>query len=80
MQENLMPEELFQPYLSGQVVWFSHGIGFIKPDHSDKDIFVHHTDINQQGYRNLNKGDIVSYQIGTNHKGQPKAIKVSVLK
>lgn len=54
------------------------GFGFIKPDDgADKDIFCHFTEIQMKGYRAMNKGDRVSYEIGENHKG-PMAIKIIV--
>jgi CspA family cold shock protein len=64
----------------GTVVWFNKGFGFVKPDESDTDIFVHYSDIAMEGYKTLSKGQIVSYQIGTNRRGQPKAISVMVIK
>ena len=64
---------------SGTVVWFSKGIGFMSRE-NDKDIFVHYSDIAQDGYKNLLKGQKVSFEIGLNHKGQDKAVNVKVLK
>jgi len=48
---------------TGTVKWFSDdkGFGFITPDDGDKDLFVHHTGINGEGYRSLQEGAKVSY-------------------
>ena len=77
-----MPQE--DDKLVGTVIWFSGGYGFIKPsyDLEAKDIFVHFSDIMmvEDGYKVLYKGQLVSYRIGTNKNGAPKAIDVSVLK
>lgn len=64
----------------GTVVWFSKGIGFIKPDvEGANDVFIHYSDVEMDGYKLLKKGQRVSYQIGLNHRGQNKAIQVKVI-
>lgn len=64
----------------GTVVWFSRGMGFIKPDtESGNDIFCHYSDVSMDGYKLLKKGQRVSYQIGLNHRGQNKAVSVKVI-
>ncbi len=57
--------------------WFSDdkGFGFITPDDGDKDLFVHHTGINGEGYRSLQEGSKVSYDPEQGDKG-PKAVNV----
>jgi CspA family cold shock protein len=64
----------------GVVCWFSKGFGFITPDENNGDVFCHYSDIAMEGYKTLAKGQLVSYQIGTNRRGQPKAINVIVIK
>ena len=64
----------------GQIVWFAKGMGFIKQDESEVDMFVHYSDISMEGFKTLSKGQLVSYQVGTNRRGQPKAINVIVIK
>ncbi len=63
---------------TGTVKWFSDdkGFGFITPDDGDKDLFVHHTGINGEGYRSLQEGAKVSYDPEQGDKG-PKAVNVS---
>ena len=60
----------------GTVKWFSpsKGFGFIEQDVGD-DLFVHQSEIRQSGFRYLNLGDRVEYEIGYGKKG-PVALKV----
>ena len=65
---------------TGTVKWFSDdkGFGFITPDDGEKDLFVHHTGINGEGYRSLQEGAKVSYDAEQGDKG-PKAVNVTTL-
>jgi CspA family cold shock protein len=65
---------------SGTVKWFSDdkGFGFITPDDGDRDLFVHHTGIQMEGYRSLSEGLRVSYEEEQGDKG-PKAVNVQKL-
>ncbi len=65
---------------TGTVKWFSDdkGFGFITPDSGEKDLFVHHTGINSDGYRSLQEGAKVSYDAEEGDKG-PKAVNVTPL-
>jgi cold shock protein len=65
---------------TGTVKWFSDdkGFGFITPDDGDRDLFVHHTGINGEGYRSLKEGSKVSYDAEEGDKG-PKAVNVNPL-
>ena len=65
---------------TGTVKWFSDdkGFGFITPDNGDKDLFVHHTGINSDGYRSLQEGAKVSYDAEEGEKG-PKAVNVTTI-
>jgi CspA family cold shock protein len=62
---------------TGTVKWFSDekGFGFITPDEGSKDLFVHHTSIDSDGYRSLAEGSRVEYESEAGDKG-PKAVKV----
>ena len=60
----------------GTVKWFSpsKGFGFIEQDFGD-DLFIHQAEIRQSGFRYLNLGDRVEYDVGSGKKG-PVALKV----
>ena len=62
----------------GTVKWFSaaKGYGFIGCEQGD-DIFVHHTAIQAEGYRELKEGDRVSFEVEAGSKGKPQAVRVS---
>ena len=62
---------------TGTVKWFSDdkGYGFITPDDSGKDLFVHHNDIEGEGFKSLAEGAKVSYESEAGDKG-PKAVSV----
>jgi CspA family cold shock protein len=62
---------------TGTVKWFSErkGYGFIVPDESGEELFVHHSDIKMDGYTTLNDGQKVEYEIGEGEKG-PRATNV----
>ena len=55
---------------SGKIKWFDNkkGFGFISQS-SGQDVFVHHTSIAGQGFKTLNEGDAVSFEIVTGEKG-----------
>ena len=57
----------------GTVKWFnsSKGFGFIAPSDGTKDLFVHYSAIqdNGNGYRNLNEGDQVEFNVEQGQKG-----------
>ena len=50
--------------MQGEVIWFNsaRGYGFISREDGEKDIFVHHTAIQMEGYRTLKEGQKVSFE------------------
>ena len=63
----------------GTVKWFndSKGYGFITSD-DGQDVFVHHTDIKADGYRTLQEGAKVQFEIVSGQKG-PRAASVTMI-
>jgi CspA family cold shock protein len=55
----------------GTVKWFNSekGYGFITPENGP-DLFVHYSEIQSSGYRSLNDGDKVEFEITEGKKGQ----------
>ena len=59
----------------GIVKWFSNqkGYGFITPENSGNDVFVHHSAIQGDGYKSLNEGDTVEFEVVRGPKGEQAA-------
>ena len=62
----------------GTVKWFSDqkGYGFITPEDGSKDLFVHHSAIQGDGFKTLKDGETVEYEVTQGPKG-PQASNVS---
>lgn len=69
-------EEKFE----GTVIWFDPkaGYGFIGWE-NEEDMFVHFSDIICEGFKTLKKGQKVTFGVGKNNSGKPKATEVVVI-
>ena len=61
----------------GTVKWFSDqkGYGFITPEDGSKDVFVHHSAIQGDGFKSLQEGQVVEFEVTSGPKG-PQATNV----
>ena len=59
----------------GTVKWFSNqkGYGFVSPEGGAKDVFVHYSAVQGDGFRTLNEGDTVEFEVITGPKGEQAA-------
>ena len=64
----------------GTVKWFNSekGFGFIAPVDGGKDLFVHHTSIQTRGFRTLDEGQQVEFEVEQGDKGL-QAVNVTAL-
>ena len=65
----------------GTVKWFNpeKGIGFIERGEGTRDVFVHYSAINIDGYKTLEEGASVTFDVIESEKG-PQAANVNVVK
>jgi CspA family cold shock protein len=63
---------------TGTVKWFSNqkGYGFITEDGTGKEVFVHYSAIQGQGYKSLQEGEKVKFEITSGQKGD-QAVNVT---
>jgi CspA family cold shock protein len=62
--------------VQGTVKWFNtdKGYGFIETDEGE-DVFVHYSEIQEEGFKNLTEGERVSFEVQEGTKG-PQAVQV----
>ena len=77
MPPNLLPKGF--PVPTGSVVRFDRrrGYGFVQPDDGGEDVFVHQNNINMEGFRFLEVGEKVTYELEVGEKGM-KAVSVAL--
>jgi CspA family cold shock protein len=65
---------------TGTVKWFneSKGFGFITPEDGSKDVFVHFSEIQAEGFKVLTEGQSVTFNVEDGPKG-PQATRVSAV-
>ncbi|HKX19703.1 MAG TPA: cold-shock protein [bacterium] len=66
---------------TGTVKWFNgeKGYGFITPEDGSKDLFVHYSAIQAEGYKSLEEGQKVEYEATQGQKG-PQASNVRLVR
>lgn len=63
----------------GTVKWFNptKGYGFIAPDTGGKDVFVHISAVQKAGFRTLNEGQQLGFEIEAQQNGRAAAVNLS---
>lgn len=67
---------------NGIVKWFDYkkGYGFISLDEQEEDVFVHYSNINMDGFKKLDQGDIVEFEVEDSDDGKgPEAVGVKIV-
>ncbi len=72
-------EILMEVKMTGRVKWFNErkGFGFIEVE-GGKDVFVHHSAIQGEGFKSLREGETVEFEVSQGPKG-PQATNVRVI-
>ena len=66
--------------IQGTVAWFNNtrGFGFLS-HHGGPDVFVHYSSIQGEGYKRLDEGAAVEFEIESGPTGRPQAAKVTLV-
>ena len=66
--------------MKGTVKWFNatKGYGFITPEEGD-DVFVHFSEIQSEGYKTLDEGQEVNFEVTTGDNGKKQASNVTLV-
>ena len=64
--------------MQGKVKWFNNkrGYGYIIPEEGKGDVFVHWRGIEMEGFKSLDEGQAVEFELGESPDGKPCAIRV----
>ncbi|GAA2143587.1 transcription antiterminator/RNA stability regulator CspE [Kitasatospora kazusensis] len=67
--------------INGTVKWFNDakGFGFITPDDGSKDVFVHFSAIQGNGFKTLAEGAAVTFEIDSSGAKGPAAVNVTAI-
>jgi CspA family cold shock protein len=67
---------------TGTVVWFKNerGFGFVKSDRDGQDYFCHYSQIIMPGYKRLDAGDEVQFDVEIGPKEKPQATRVTLVR
>ena len=59
----------------GTIKWFSDqkGYGFVTPEGGKKDVFVHYSALQGEGFKSLREGEVIEFDITTGPKGEQAA-------
>ena len=55
------------------------GYGFIFPEGSKDEVFLHKTELEKSGYKDMNVGANISYELHTNSKGKIQAVNIKLI-
>ncbi len=75
-----LPEKGREQMARGTVKWFNDqkGYGFITPEDGSKDVFVHHSQIQGDGFKSLQEGQVVEFEVTSSQKGTQASNVVAV--